>query len=150
MNSTQGHPDIELGLPPGQGECASPAVHDIQEDLVRRLHGHWSHRHTQWQRVTYRAKREVIVSQGGSERPNLLVLSGISPEVLAAYHIEPLVKSAHVGQNLLDHPILSHVYRFKMGTGSTTAFWVAETSTKVPWSNIKKPGLVLWRAPCSN
>lgn len=45
--------------------------------------------------VTYRVEREVIVSQEGFETLKILMLSGIGPEeVLAAYHIEPLVKSA--------------------------------------------------------
>jgi choline dehydrogenase len=44
------------------------------------------------------------------------MLSGIGPEQeLAAHGIKPIVKSGHVGQNLLDHPILAHVFRMKDG-----------------------------------
>lgn len=68
--------------------------------------------------VTFKANREVIVSSGVFESPKLLMLSGIGPkEVLAEQKIEPLVVSPHVGQNVLDHPILSHVFRVQDGYG---------------------------------
>ncbi|TVY23330.1 putative GMC-type oxidoreductase [Lachnellula hyalina] len=68
--------------------------------------------------VSFRAKKEVIVSSGVFESPKLLMLSGIGPEKeLAAHGIKPVVKSEHVGQNLLDHPILAHVFRLKDGLG---------------------------------
>lgn len=42
------------------------------------------------------------------------MLNGIGPEdELPRHGIKPLVKSAHVGQNLLDHPILAHVFKLK-------------------------------------
>ncbi|KAI9742676.1 MAG: hypothetical protein M1818_003817 [Claussenomyces sp. TS43310] len=62
--------------------------------------------------LTFKAKHEVIVSSGVFETPKLLMLSGIGPEKeLVTHGIEPSVVSPHVGQNLLDHPILSHVFR---------------------------------------
>jgi choline dehydrogenase-like flavoprotein len=67
---------------------------------------------------TFRAKYETILSQGVFESPKLMMLSGIGPEKeLAAHGIKPVVKSSHVGQNLLDHPILSHVFKLKDGYG---------------------------------
>ncbi|KAF2101034.1 glucose-methanol-choline oxidoreductase [Rhizodiscina lignyota] len=67
---------------------------------------------------TFKAKHEVIVSLGVFESPKLLMLSGIGPEdELSRHGIKPLVKSPHVGQNLLDHPILSHVFKLKDGYG---------------------------------
>jgi choline dehydrogenase len=70
------------------------------------------------QTLKFTAKHEVIVSSGVYETPKLLMLSGIGPEKeLAAHGITPLVKSEHVGQNLLDHPILPHVFRLKDGYG---------------------------------
>lgn len=67
---------------------------------------------------TFKAKYEVIVSQGVYESPKLLMLSGIGPEAeLGAHGIKSVVKSEHVGQNLLDHPILSHVFKLKDGLG---------------------------------
>ncbi|OAL30498.1 hypothetical protein AYO20_08717 [Fonsecaea nubica] len=70
------------------------------------------------QDYTFRAKYEVIVSQGVFESPKLLMLSGIGPkEHLESKGIKTLVDSQHVGQNLLDHPILSHVFKIKDGYG---------------------------------
>ncbi|KAK7746708.1 hypothetical protein SLS53_001895 [Cytospora paraplurivora] len=67
---------------------------------------------------TFRAGKEVIVSQGVFESPKLLMLSGIGPkETLEKFGIQPVVASEHVGQNLLDHPILPHVFRLKDGYG---------------------------------
>lgn len=69
--------------------------------------------------VTFKAKYEIIVSQGVYETPKLLMLSGIGPEKeLAAHGITPVVVSEHVGQNLLDHPIMPYVRKLKDGTGA--------------------------------
>ncbi|KAF2662198.1 GMC oxidoreductase [Lophiostoma macrostomum CBS 122681] len=70
------------------------------------------------QEVTFKAKKEIIVSQGVFETPKLLMLSGIGPKKeLAAHGISPVVLSEHVGQNLLDHPIMPYVRRMKHGYG---------------------------------
>ncbi|OIW28942.1 alcohol oxidase [Coniochaeta ligniaria NRRL 30616] len=67
---------------------------------------------------TFRAKHEVIVSSGVFESPKLLLLSGIGPkDALSAFGISQVVESPNVGQNLLDHPILPHVFRLKDGHG---------------------------------
>ncbi|KAF4462205.1 glucose-methanol-choline oxidoreductase [Fusarium albosuccineum] len=59
--------------------------------------------------LNLRADYEVIVSLGVYETPKLLLLSGIGPkEELNKFNINTVVKSEHVGQNLLDHPILPH------------------------------------------
>jgi choline dehydrogenase len=66
----------------------------------------------------FKAKNEVIVSQGVFETPKLLMLSGIGPrEHLASKGIKTKVNSSHVGQNLLDHPILSYCFKMKDGYG---------------------------------
>ncbi len=44
------------------------------------------------------------------------MLSGIGPkEALSQFNIPLVVDSPHIGQNLRDHPILSHVFRLKDG-----------------------------------
>ena len=68
--------------------------------------------------ATFKANKEVIISQGVFETPKLLMLSGIGPRgELQRFGIKPLVISEHVGQNLLDHPIMPHVFRLKDGYG---------------------------------
>lgn len=68
--------------------------------------------------ITLTAKYEVIVSQGVFESPKLLMLSGIGPAAeLKKHDINVLVDSPHVGQNLLDHPIVPFVLRLKDGYG---------------------------------
>ncbi|RYP57419.1 hypothetical protein DL769_009489 [Monosporascus sp. CRB-8-3] len=67
---------------------------------------------------SFRAKYETIVSSGVFESPKLLMLSGIGRQSdLARFNIKTIVDSAHVGQNLLDHPILAHVFRVEYGNG---------------------------------
>ncbi|TIC00358.1 putative oxidoreductase [Wallemia mellicola] len=56
------------------------------------------------QRVTLRAKHEVILSAGAIDSPRLLLLNGIGPaEQLKELNIPP-VADLPVGENLLDHP----------------------------------------------
>jgi choline dehydrogenase-like flavoprotein len=67
---------------------------------------------------TFTAKYEVVVSLGVYESPKLLMLSGIGPKAeLTKFGITPIVESEHIGQNLLDHPILPHVFKLKDGYG---------------------------------
>lgn len=68
--------------------------------------------------ITVQARKEVIVAGGVYESPKLLMLSGIGPEKeLAPFGIKAAVASPHVGQNLIDHPILPHAFRLKDGLG---------------------------------
>lgn len=70
------------------------------------------------QEYSFRAKYEVIVSQGVFESPKLLLLSVIGPKTeLEEKGVKSVVDSQHVGKNLLDHPILSHVFKLKDGYG---------------------------------
>ncbi|PYI09640.1 oxidoreductase [Aspergillus sclerotiicarbonarius CBS 121057] len=64
------------------------------------------------------AKHEIIIACGVFETPKLLMLSGIGPKDELAHHgIDPVIHSEHVGQNLVNHPILAHIFRLKDGTG---------------------------------
>lgn len=64
------------------------------------------------------ATREVILSQGVFETPKLLMLSGVGPaDELKKHGINVIVESPHVGQHLLDHPIVPFVLRLKDGYG---------------------------------
>ncbi|KAL2812261.1 hypothetical protein BJX63DRAFT_248325 [Aspergillus granulosus] len=68
--------------------------------------------------ISFLASREVILSQGVFETPKLLMLSGVGPAAELAKHNIPLVlDSPHVGQHLLDHPIVPFVLQIKDGYG---------------------------------
>ncbi|KAI0342181.1 alcohol oxidase [Trametopsis cervina] len=57
------------------------------------------------------AKREIIVSGGVFNTPQLLQLSGIGDRAtLSRFNITTLVDLPSVGQNLTDHPLLQHDY----------------------------------------
>ena len=60
---------------------------------------------------TARAEREVLVSAGAYNSPQLLMLSGIGPgEHLRSVGVEPQVDSPHVGSHLADHPMTTVTY----------------------------------------
>jgi choline dehydrogenase len=68
--------------------------------------------------LTLKAKKEIILSAGAFQSPQLLLLSGIGPAAhLSTHNIPCKIDSPHVGQNLLDHPILPHVFKLKRGMG---------------------------------
>jgi choline dehydrogenase-like flavoprotein len=57
--------------------------------------------------ILARARREVILSGGAINTPQLLMLSGIGPaDQLREHDIEVLVDNPNVGSNLQDHPFL--------------------------------------------
>jgi len=56
---------------------------------------------------TIRATREVVLSAGAYNSPQLLMLSGIGPaEHLAEHGIATVVDNPHVGAHLMDHPMM--------------------------------------------
>ncbi|MDP3524108.1 MAG: GMC oxidoreductase, partial [Hoeflea sp.] len=62
--------------------------------------------------VTVKAGREVILSGGSVNSPQLLQLSGIGPaDHLKGLGIEVRVDNAHVGRNLEDHIGINYTYR---------------------------------------
>ncbi|XBB68272.1 GMC family oxidoreductase N-terminal domain-containing protein [Nocardioides sp. WV_118_6] len=55
---------------------------------------------------TFRARREVVLSAGAYNTPQLLMLSGIGPaDHLAEHGITTVVDNPHVGAHLMDHPM---------------------------------------------
>lgn len=54
-------------------------------------------------RVTVKARKDVIVSSGSVNTPQLLMCSGIGPEAqLRKVGVEPVVVNENVGQHMLD------------------------------------------------
>ncbi|MFN8758527.1 MAG: GMC family oxidoreductase [Tagaea sp.] len=61
---------------------------------------------------TFRAAREIVVSCGAIETPQLLMLSGVGPAAhLAAHGIVPVHDAPEVGRNLQDHLIAKYIFR---------------------------------------
>ncbi|KAL8829561.1 MAG: hypothetical protein Q9170_006114 [Blastenia crenularia] len=66
-----------------------------------------------------RARREVILSAGVFQSPQLLMLSGIGPDAILAKHNIPVrVHLPGVGSNLQDHPWFGTEYRVIVPTAS--------------------------------
>lgn len=64
-----------------------------------------------------RARREVILSGGAINSPQVLMLSGIGdPADLKRHGITPLVAAKAVGRNLQDHLAVSHFYKARTAT----------------------------------
>lgn len=63
------------------------------------------------------AGREVIVSGGSINSPQLLMLSGVGPaDVLKRHGIEVVRQQQNVGRNLQDHLCIDHTYKTKVRT----------------------------------
>ncbi|KAK3387413.1 glucose-methanol-choline oxidoreductase [Podospora didyma] len=66
-----------------------------------------------------RARKEVIVSAGAFQSPQLLMVSGIGPkETLQQHGIDVLHDSPGVGQNMKDHVLFGTAHRVNVVTGS--------------------------------
>ena len=65
---------------------------------------------------TVSAKREVILSAGVFQSPQLLELSGIgNVTLLKSLDILPLIDLPGVGENLQDHPMLAQMFQVRPG-----------------------------------
>jgi choline dehydrogenase len=73
--------------------------------------------------ISYRARRDVIVSAGVMNSPKLLQLSGIGPrDVLERHHVPVVVDAPEVGRNLIEHIMLAFSYRMKNAYGKNREF----------------------------
>ncbi|KAL8788733.1 MAG: hypothetical protein Q9213_001547 [Squamulea squamosa] len=71
---------------------------------------------------TLHARKEVILSAGVFQSPQLLMLSGIGPRATLAEHSIPLLSDLPgVGQNLQDHPFYSISHRVNVQTSTRLA-----------------------------
>jgi choline dehydrogenase len=94
--------------------------------------------------LSARATREVILSAGSINSPQLLQLSGIGPAGLLKRHgVEVLLDSPAVGRNLQDHLGVDYLYRSRLPTLNDELH---------PWSGKLRAGLrylLLRRGPLS-
>lgn len=66
------------------------------------------------ERLTLRARGEVILSAGAFQSPQLLMTSGVGPaKALSEHGIPVIADRAEVGQNLQDHPDFIMAYKVK-------------------------------------
>lgn len=71
---------------------------------------------------TLSARKEVIVSAGAFQSPQLLMVSGIGPcDELSKFDIQCLVDLPGVGKNMQDHPIFGIAHRVNVLTASASA-----------------------------
>lgn len=73
--------------------------------------------------LSWRARRDVIVSAGVMNSPKLLQLSGVGPrEVLERHGVPVIVDAREVGRNLIEHIMLPFSYRMKNAHGKNREF----------------------------
>ncbi|PWY84771.1 GMC oxidoreductase [Aspergillus heteromorphus CBS 117.55] len=71
---------------------------------------------------TLTAKKEVIVSAGVFQSPQLLMVSGIGPQDILEEHGIPVIANRPgVGQNMWDHPFFAPSYRVQVQTFTAIA-----------------------------
>ncbi|KAF5346542.1 hypothetical protein D9756_010032 [Leucocoprinus leucothites] len=79
-------------------------------------------------KLTVNARRELILSAGSVNTPQLLQLSGIGDHsLLSSLNIRTLVHNPSVGQNLSDHPLLPNIWL----VNSTDTFEAAERNATI-------------------
>ena len=67
--------------------------------------------------VTLKASKEVIVSAGAFQSPQLLMVSGVGPsDALKEQNIDVVADLPGVGQNMWDHPFFAPSYRVQVDT----------------------------------
>ncbi len=73
--------------------------------------------------LTLYAEREVILSAGAYNSPQLLLLSGIGPaDQLRGLGMEVVLDHAEVGKNLQDHPLVPLIYEHSQPNSLLSAF----------------------------
>ena len=80
---------------------------------------------------TVHARREVILSGGAINSPQLLMLSGIGPaSLLSEVGVESRVDLAGVGSNLQDHPVIPLIWRTR---GTTDVAEMSNLKNLLQW-----------------
>lgn len=91
--------------------------------------------------VIYRASKEVILSAGALNTPQILMLSGIGPaSELQKHSIEQLHDLPQVGQNLQDHCFAPVTILLKPGSNDRAAFACDEAAMTAAKEQLAKDG----------
>ena len=70
--------------------------------------------------ITLSATKEVIISAGAFQSPQLLMVSGVGPsDILTQHGIKVIADRPGVGQNMWDHPFFAPSYRVQVNTLTT-------------------------------
>ncbi|RAL03115.1 GMC family oxidoreductase [Aspergillus ibericus CBS 121593] len=73
--------------------------------------------------TTLHARREIILSAGAFQSPQLLLVSGVGPASLLQEHNIPLIADRPgVGQNMSDHPFFGIAYRVNLQTSTALQY----------------------------
>lgn len=92
---------------------------------------------------TINAAKEVIVSGGAFQSPQLLMVSGIGPEAILKDLSIPVIKNLPgVGQNLQDNPLFAISHAVETETASTYANNPAKMAEAVDLYNLNRTGFL--------
>lgn len=87
------------------------------------------------------ARKEVIVSAGAFQSPQLLMVSGLGPaETLREHNIDAVVELPGVGQNMWDHPFVAPSYRVQVPTFTHVATDLLYLAGQFLRSSVMKTG----------
>jgi choline dehydrogenase len=103
------------------------------------------------QKHVVRAAREVLLSAGSYNSPQLLMLSGIGPaDHLREMGIAPLHDLRGVGQNLSEHPNYINFYRLREPRGVTRALRIDRATGLVARWFLRKDGIFASNGAAAN
>ncbi|KAJ5102810.1 hypothetical protein N7532_003339 [Penicillium argentinense] len=67
--------------------------------------------------ITLHASKEVVISAGAFQSPQILMVSGVGPaDILGEHDIDVVANRPGVGQNMWDHPFFAPSYRVNVDT----------------------------------
>lgn len=91
---------------------------------------------------TIKARKEIIISAGAFQSPQLLMVSGIGPaDQLKAQNIPVLVENSNVGQHMQDHVFFGPTYTVNVDTPTKEANDPVFLATSIADFNIRNQGI---------
>jgi choline dehydrogenase-like flavoprotein len=94
-------------------------------------------------KVTISASKEVIISAGAFQSPQLLMVSGVGPsDQLQQHGIDVIADRPGVGQNMWDHPFLAPTYRVQVTTLTKFATKLLYAAEQVVSGLLVKKGFI--------